>query len=82
MEVAQLLLGIARRCPKLDVQALDSEAFFGVTLSDLQRMAEEAEAEAEAGTTGGDAAGGGGGGARGGAAAPLSGQGEAGVNSP
>lgn len=39
VEVAQLMLGIGRRCPSLGVQALDSEAFFGVTLSDLEAMA-------------------------------------------
>lgn len=32
MEVAQLMLGLPRRCPHIEVDALDSEQFFGVTL--------------------------------------------------
>jgi hypothetical protein len=45
--VAQLMLGLARRCPQIEVEALDSEQFFGVTLTELDAMA-AAEAEAEA----------------------------------
>lgn len=32
VEVAQLMLGLPRRCPHIEVDALDSEQFFGVTL--------------------------------------------------
>lgn len=47
MEVAQLMLALPRRCPRLEVEALDSEQFFGVTMKELDAMAAAEEAAAQ-----------------------------------
>lgn len=41
VEVAALMLELPRRCPALELAALDSEQFYGITIADLDSMAEE-----------------------------------------
>ncbi|KAL4421326.1 hypothetical protein ABPG75_010617 [Micractinium tetrahymenae] len=48
VEVAALMLELPRRRPALELEALDSEQFFGITLADLEAMAAEDERAAAA----------------------------------
>lgn len=54
VEVAALMLGLPRRRPSLELAALDSEQFYGITIADLDGMAAE-EGATVAGAAGGAA---------------------------